>query len=435
MWVQGHALVEAALRLVPGPAYLARIVVHPRQHPTELSYVNGFFYGLGFGMLMVLVPLYVIDLGFDLAALGLVVSSAGVFLVLLRLVGGAVSDRFGERVVLGFSFVALVVCALIFVVSSTLLPLILGQLINGASRSVYWSAGQSYTSRSAEGHAGLTMGRLLGAESAGTILGSVLAGSLAQLAGFDVAFMAAAAANGAGIVATAAMPSLPRIGQVRSIRSTLAPAGRMIAQRSLRLGHFTALMAAAYAALLGSLYLAFFKEAGFGDATVGLLRSVGGIGVVVVAFPFGAILARLGARRVAVAGFAITGAATALTALAGSSLIAALLLVAVGGMAFGGIRALYPAIAAANSPERARAQAFAVVGLFWAVGMLAVPYLFGLLGGGIGIRGAMYVFGAIGIGAAVATPVVAGLWRQRAEDEGLEVGAPGPASLPDSPPD
>ena len=194
-------------------------------------------------------------------------------------------------------------------------------------------------------------------------------------------------------------------------------------------------MAAAYAALLGSLYLAFFKEAGFGDATVGLLRSVGGIGVVVVAFPFGAILARLGARRVAVAGFAITGAATALTALAGSSLVAALLLVAVGGMAFGGIRALYPAIAAANSPERERAQAFAVVGLFWAVGMLAVPYLFGLLGGGIGIRGAMYVFGAIGIGAAVATPVVAGPWRQRAEDEGLEVGAPGPASLPDSPPD
>ena len=414
MWVKGCALVEAALRLVPDPARLARIAVHPRQHPTELSYVNGFFYGLGFGMLMVLVPLYVIDLGFDLAGLGLVVSSAGVFLLLLRLVGGAVSDRFGERVVLGFSFVALVVCAAIFVVSSTLLPLIIGQLINGASRSVYWSAGQSYTSRSAEGHAGLTMGRLLSAESGGTILGSVLAGSLAQLAGFDVAFMAAAAANGAGIVATAAMPPLPRVGQVRSIRSTLAPAGRMMVQRSLRLGHFTALMAAAYAALLGSLYLAFFKEAGYGDAVVGLLRSVGGIGVVVVAYPFGAIVARLGAQRVAVAGFAITGAVTALTALVGSSPAAAVLLVAVGGMAFGGMRALYPAIAAANSAERERALSLAVVGLYWAVGMLVVPYVFGLLGDGIGIQGAMYAFGAIGIGAAVATPVVAYLWRPQA---------------------
>ena len=412
------------MRLVPRPAQLAHIVVHPRQHPTELSYVNGFFYGLGVGMLMVLVPLYVINLGFELAALGLVVSSAGVFLVLLRLAGGAVSDRFGERVVLGFSFVALVVSAAIFVVSSTLLPLIIGQLINGASRSVYWSAGQSYTSRSAEGHAGLTMGRLLSAESGGTILGSVLAGSLAQLAGFDVAFMAAAAANGAGIVATVAMPPLPRVGQVRSIRSTLAPAGRMMVQRSLRLGHFTALMAAAYAALLGSLYLAFFKEAGYGDAVVGLLRSVGGIGVVVVAYPFGAIVARLGAQRVAVAGFAITGAVTALTALVGSSPAAAVLLVAVGGMAFGGIRALYPAIAVANSPERERALSLAVVGLYWAAGMLVVPYLFGLLGDGIGIQGAMYAFGAIGIVAAVATPVVAGLWRQRAET------APRPGSPP-----
>ena len=412
------------MRLVPGPAQIAHIVVHPRAHPTELSYVNGFSYGLGLGMLMILVPLYVIDLGFDLAALGLVVSSAGIFLLLLRLVGGAVSDRFGERVVLGFSFIALVVSSLIFVASSTLLPLILGQLISGASRSVYWSAGQSYTSRSAEGNAGLTMGRLLSAESAGTILGSVLAGSLSQLASFDVAFLAAAAANGVGIVATAAMPPLPRLGQVVSIRSTLAPAGRMILARSLRLGHFTALMAAAYAALLGSLYAAFFKEAGYGDAMVGVLRSVGGIGVVVVAYPFGAILAKLGARRVAVAGFAITGAATALTALVGASPAAALVLVAAGGMGFSGIRALYPAIAAQNSPARERAQSLAVVGLFWAAGMLVVPYAFGLLGGTIGISGAMYVFGAIGIGAAVGTAVVAGLSRTRPET---------PAA-PDSPP-
>ena len=72
------------------------------------------------------------------------------------------------------------------------------------------------------------------------------------------------------------------------------------------------LVAAASGALLGSLYLAFFKEAGYGDAGVGLLRSVGGIGVVGVASPFGAIVARLGAQRVAVAGFAITGAVTAL---------------------------------------------------------------------------------------------------------------------------
>ena len=423
------------MRLVPSTAQLADIVVHPRSHPTELSYVNGFSYGLAVGMLMVLIPLYVIDLGFDLAELGLVVSSAGVFLLLLRLGGGAVSDRFGERVVLGFSFVALVVCALIFVVSSTLVPLILGQLINGASRSVYWSAGQSYTSRSAEGHAGLTMGRLLSFESAGTIVGSVLAGSLAQLSGFEVAFIASALVNVVGVGATALMPPLPRTGQVRSIRSTLAPAGRMIVQRSLRLGHFTALLAAAYAALLGSLYAAFFKEAGYGDAMVGLLRSVGGIGVVVVAYPFGAILGRLGARNVAVAGFAVTGAATALTALAGSSPAAALPLMAVGGMAFGGIRALYPAIAAHNSPERERAQSLAVVGLFWAAGMLTVPYAFGLLGDSIGIRGAMSVFGIIAAGAAAATPVVAGLWGRRAEDEAAATGAPRPAPLPDSPPD
>ena len=420
------------MRFVPSPTRLAQVLAHPRRHPTELSYLNGFSYGLGIGMLMLLIPLYVISLGFDLAELGLVMSSSAVFLLLLRLAGGAVADRFGERVVLAFSFVSLVGAAFIFVVSESLLPLIVGQLINGASRSVYWSAGQSYTSRSAEGDAGKTMGRLLSFESGGGILGSVLAGSLAQLAGFDVAFIVAAGVNGIGIAVTVVMPSLPRREQVRSIRGTLAPAGRVIVRRSLGLAHFTALMAAAYAALLGSLYAAFFKEVGYSDAMVGLLRSVGGIGVAAVAYPFGAILARLGARNVAVVGLAIVGAATALTALAGSVLGVAMLIMVVGGMAFGAMRALYPALAAQDSPPHERALALAVVGLFWAAGMLVVPYVFGLLGDGIGTRGALYAFGAIAVAAAAVTPLMVRLWWSRPEPEPSE--PPLPTPLPDTPP-
>ena len=43
------------------------IVRHPHHHPLELSYLNGFSYGIGMSMLSLLVPLYIIRLGFSLA--------------------------------------------------------------------------------------------------------------------------------------------------------------------------------------------------------------------------------------------------------------------------------------------------------------------------------------------------------------------------------
>ena len=78
------------------PPNVVAMVRHPHQHPLELSYLNGFSYGIGMSMLSLLVPLYIIRLGFSLADMGLVVSSAAVFMIVLRLLGGAVSDRFGE---------------------------------------------------------------------------------------------------------------------------------------------------------------------------------------------------------------------------------------------------------------------------------------------------------------------------------------------------
>ncbi|MEE8517810.1 MAG: MFS transporter, partial [Dehalococcoidia bacterium] len=381
------------------PPQLGDFVAHPRAHPTGLSYLNGFSYGLGINMLMLLVPLYIIDLGFSLSDLGLVVSSAAVFMILLRLAGGAVSDRFGERIVLWFSFGALAACALVFVVSETLLPLIVAQLLNGASRSVYWSAGQSYTSRSAEGDAGKTQGRLLSFESGGGILGALIGGAVVQLFGFDAAFLAAAAINGIGILATVVLPPLPRKDQFSSVRATIAPAVRLLVRRSMGLGHYSAFMSAGYAALTGTLFVALFKEVGYDDAMVGFLRSLMGVGVAVVAFPFGTLLAAWGTRNMAMAGLGLTGTIVILTALTGSTPAAAIALMMLGGLTFGSLRALYPAIAAANSRPQERGLAFSAVGLYWAVGMLIVPISFGVLGDAIGVRSALYIFGGISMGA------------------------------------
>ena len=394
------------------------MVRHPHHHPLELSYLNGFSYGIGMSMLSLLVPLYIIRLGFSLADMGLVVSSAAVFMIVLRLLGGAVSDRFGERVVLWFSFATLVGCALVFVVSETILPFIVAQVFNGMSRAVYWSAGQSYTSRSSEGDSHHTQGRLLSFESSGGILGVLIGGAVAEVAGFPAAFMATAAVNVVGIFTTLAQPALPRKDQVRSIRATLAPARRLLVQKSMGLGHYAAIMSAAHAALVGSLFAAFFVDIGYGDATVSLMRGLNSVGVVLVAYPFGALLAIIGTRNMAVAGLAMIGAVTALMTLTADVPFAPGVFMLLGGVAFGSLRSLYPVVAAQNSTPQERGQAMAVVGLYWAVGMLIVPFAFGLIGDAIGIRPTLYLFSGIAVGAALMTPLLAYWWREQ-----LTVGA------------
>jgi MFS family permease len=388
------------------------LVLHPRSHPTQLSYLNGFSYGIGYNMLLLLTSLYVIHLEFDLADLGLVVSASAIFMILLRLAGGAASDRFGERLVLWFAFGALLICALMIMGSTTLLPIIIAQQFNGISRSVYWSAGQSYTSRSSEGEAGRTMGRLLSFESTGGILGGLVAGVIAEFVGFTAAFLVAASVNGIGMLTTAVMPPLPRKDQVRSIRATLAPARRMMTQRSMALGHYSAFLSAGYAALTVSLFAAFFKDAGYGDAMVGVVRAASGIGTAVMGYSFGSILARTGQRNMAIIGLTSTGALTVLTTLTGDVPIVPIVLMGLGGAAFGTIRALYPAIAAANSSQQERGISLAVVGLYWAVSMLIVPVVFGLIADAIGINNALYIAGGILMGGALITPLLDIMWRR-----------------------
>jgi MFS family permease len=84
-----------------------------------------------------------------------------------------------------------------------------------------------------------------------------------------------------------------------------------------------------------------------------------------------------------------------------------------GGVAFGSLRSLYPVVAAQNSTPQERGQAMAVVGLYWAVGMLIVPFAFGLIGDAIGIRPTLYLFSGIAVSAALLTPLLAYWWRDQ----------------------
>lgn len=363
-------------------------------------------YGLTMSAMGLLIPLYTIQQGFRLSDQGIIIAAPALFMIMLRLPGGAISDRFGERVVITFAFVTLLISALIAIVADSMMPLIASQLLNGASRSVYWSAAQSYISRSAEGEAGKVMGRQLAFESGAGILGGFAAGFMAEIFGFGLAFAIAAGLSTAGLIVTSSLPSLPRKNQIRSIKESFAPAATMLFARSLAFAHLVAFMAAAYAGLVGGLFIAYFRDIGYSEGLTGAVRSLNGLGTVFVACFFGILLARFGARAVGVWGMVLTGIVSIWNANTGDIPFLPVVLMAVSGMTFGTLRTLYPTLAAEKSNPNKRAMALAVVSLYWAVAMLVAPLVFGFIADGTSITTALTIFGAVSVLVGLLSPFV-----------------------------
>ena len=404
----------------------AAFIRHPRQQPTNLAYFNGFMYGFSLYAMMLLIPLYAINQGFRLSDQGIVIAAPAVFMILLRLPGGAISDRFGERVVITFAFAALLASALIAMAANSILALILSQLFSGASRSVYWSAAQSYISRSAEDDLGKVMGRQLAFESAAGIIGALAAGFIAELFGFDIAFGITALLCVVGLAVTSSLPSLPRKDQVRSITASFAPAKKMLFSRSLAFAHFVAFIAAANASLMGGLFIAYFRHVGYSEGLTGLVRSLNGIGVVTVACFFGVVLARVGPRITGVAGMVFTGAAAMAIAATGEVPLVPVLLMMLSGVTFGTLRALYPAITAQRSNPNQRAMALSVVSLYWAIAMLLCPLAFGYIADATSIATAIFAYGGFSIVMGLASPLFYAIGETSATRDTTDRAAPEP---------
>ena len=379
---------------------------HPRRYPTYLAYLNGFTYGFGIGTLSILVPLYAIDLGFRLSDQGIIVAAPAVFMVALRLPGGAIADRFGERIVMWFGFGSLIICAGVAAISATIWPLIVAQLFNGASRSVYWSAGQSYASRSTDGAAGKVLGRLLSFESTGGIIGAIAAGFVAQTAGFTMAFILAGLANATGFLVIAILPALPRRDQVRSITASFAPIRTMLFRRSLTFAYLVSFMGAVNAGLMSGLFIAFFRDLGYTEGETGVIRSLNNIGVASLAFFFGWLLAKLGHKNMGMVGMILTGIVSLAIAFTGSIQVAAVLLMTLAGVTFGCLRALYPTLAAEHSTPSQRGLTLSVVSLYWAVAMLISPLVFGFIADATTIRFAITLYSGFAAAIGLASPLV-----------------------------
>jgi len=200
-------------------------------------------WGLGFGLLSAVWPLYLTDLGARPQEIGLVFGAGNLVAVLCFLPAGYLADRVGRKAVLLAAYVASTLGVWSFVPLGVWHGAFLGS-------ALYWSGSASLPVMFAliaatvpRAQLGGAMGLLLGAYFAGNIAGSPLAGPIAVEFGLRAAVAVAAVlltVSTALILGLRATPPLPERGAFRPPRAfwtllAVAPFGAALSILSLAL--------------------------------------------------------------------------------------------------------------------------------------------------------------------------------------------------------
>ena len=389
----------------------------PRALAAEAGlYVHTTAYSVVLGGIIVLVPLYIISLGYNPAWLGLIIAGQGLFQVALRLFGGVISDRIGERWVIQASFAALVVGTLGLAFSSSLFALLTAQVLFGGSRAIYWTSSQSYGSRIDESRPTTLMGRFFGFAAVGGLVGNAGGGFVAVALGYQEGFFIAAGISAGAMAVVAVMPQLPRRAAM-TLRQILGPVPGVFRNRATVLPAVMALATSLQVAVLSSVGAALYKEFGFDDDEFGVLMAVHAGGAIIAGFAFARFLNRAGQRPTYALTMVAHGLPLIAIALWGDLYTAALFMMFVLGLSFNAGRVLNVSLTAiASSPEQ-RGVFMAVVGIYWASGQMLGPLVFGPLAAFTSLSASVTVMGVLLLGTALLTPLLYAASKGRSDGE------------------
>ena len=154
-----------------------------------VAYVVGAF-GLGLAhQANFLTPLRAHELGASLQVIGLIVGAGSLVPAVTSVPLGRVIDRLGPRRSFIVSAAASTVVALLFVTVTNYWTLLVLQLVLGGVRTMGWLASQTYiTSLGSPDDRAMLSGRFSFFTNVGTMVGPLMAGLVAQVVGFRLAF-------------------------------------------------------------------------------------------------------------------------------------------------------------------------------------------------------------------------------------------------------
>ena len=338
------------------------------------------------------------DFGMTSVQAGLVLSATTIAMLVVAMPVGVAANRFGTRVPLVIA-ASLVPIALLGQALADSLPLLIGaRLVFGLSFGIIWVIAPARAAASGRGASGT--GPMIAASGLGWLIGPVVAGGVADLAGWRTASL---------VLAAGALPLIPLIARYAEPRRT----GERLERVRLRaaLGLVRRNRSIAGAALVSALLGVVGGVSGLllPLALAGNGLSAGGIGLAfgisaAVWIAAAALVGRLRASAVHLRGVGVAVAVLSgawLLPAFGLSTFALLVFLLVSTGCRSAINALNFAVGVRASSGDSAPAVIGVMNLAWAVMALSTPLLAGLAEGSAGVRIAFAVTGLAAAAVAV----------------------------------
>jgi MFS family permease len=330
------------------------------------------------GISHVIIPLYAISLGFSVLEISSIVAVPAVATLAVRFVGGALSDRFGERGVLQGCYSMMALSALMLIGAEGYTTLMIVLIVANLSRSTFWISAQSMASQLPETNVGKKLGKLSAINHSGGLFGQVLGGILAAFLGYGTSFLI--------LLGLALSCTLLSLGLSQS---EAKPKGRTVWQITLGVGRFlrysrtwliiTASGAAALPmAMCSSIYPVYLAHLNFGEEWIGVAVSVRSLGPIAIGLLLGVWITPVRQRLIYGLGMVVLGFCLIASGYLERYFLLGLLIILLG--AGGGIMDLLAQVqASALSQSRDRTMAMASTGMGWNLSAFFVPLIVGWL--------------------------------------------------------
>lgn len=343
-------------------------------------YVPSFLMAISNQAMVLLLPLYALQVLDSPAYAALVVAFRGLGILIFDVPAGMLASRFGDKAVLlgGLISHVLVMLALAVISADWMVPLLALPL--GGSMAAWFLGRQSYiTDSSAPGERGRAIAVMAGVNRSGFFIGPVAGGFVAELFGYPVAFI-----GGAGFALTAAVIVVFFTHNLRPKQAHDATVFAVIGQilssnsRLFATAGFVALTIQLMRATQQLLVPLFGTFVGLDVATIGLIYSLCAALDMSLFYPVGVIMDRWGRKWTGVPSVLVFVIGLLLLPFAHdfySLLGAGLVLAFANGLSTG----IVMIIGMDMAPSDRRGQFLGVWRLFGDIGTVSGPLLAGLL--------------------------------------------------------
>lgn len=273
---------------------------------------------VGFGIIIPVMPFYVLHFGASSVHLGLLMATYSVMQFIFAPLWGALSDRIGRKPVLVFGLAGFVLSFTLFALATRLWMLFAARALAGILSSATMPAAMAYVSdMTSEDERGGGMGLIGAAMGLGMIFGPAIGGLLTRFS-IQTPFVVAAIMGAVNLVA--GLVFLPE--SLRGASATSAPVGgRWALARGPLLVLFVLVFAVSFAMAGFESVFALYINAklGYGSSEMGLIfAAMGLVGVVAQGVVVSRLMRRFGEAAVTRWGLALSLAGMLITTRLGS---------------------------------------------------------------------------------------------------------------------